>query len=113
MKYICDLCKKEFEFNEVLSFCPYCGGSLTNKSSMVNVIDSIWGETASLKREFTSLVFKVVQSIKIAFEQKMSDIKTTYIEDKEILDYKDELASISLCETRKSVLSQVGKLLHL
>ena len=79
MKYVCRSCEKEFEFDTQLSFCPYCGGSITGKSNITQTIDSIWGETASLKREFTSLMFVALDKIAKLFAESCEQIKEKYL----------------------------------
>ena len=113
MKYVCRSCEKEFEFDAQLSFCPYCGGSIAGKSNITQTIDSIWGETASMKREFTSLVFVYLDKIAGLFAASCEQIKEKYLKDKvENLVYNDEMSLVSSCETRKAVLAQVERLME-
>lgn len=113
MKYVCRSCEKEFEFDAQLSFCPYCGSSITGKNNITQTIDSIWGETASMKREFTSLVFVALDKIAGLFVASCEQIKEKYLKDKvENLVYNDEMSLVSSCETRKAVLAQVERLME-
>ena len=95
MKYVCRSCEKEFEFDAQLSFCPYCGSSITGKNNITQTIDSIWGETASMKREFTSLVFVALDKIAGLFVASCEQIKEKYLKDVMLLVHKSP-AELSL-----------------
>ena len=113
MKYFCNSCKKEFEFDAQLSFCPYCGGSIVGENNITQTIDSIWGETASLKKEFTSLIFTALRKVGMFFDEQCEKIKAKYLKDQvEVPIYNEEIKMVSTCETRKSILAQVEKLME-
>lgn len=113
MKYYCKSCEKNFEFDGKLAFCPYCGENLEGVANVAQTIDSIWGETASLKREFSSLVFSALSTIEKEVFEKVKEIVITYGKQKmDIPNYETEMSTLSACETRKSVLAQAENLMQ-
>lgn len=73
MQYKCENCRRRFEFDDAIEFCPYCGKALdgnpslsqasTIQSNIIQTIDSIWGDKARLKSEFSMVISRCIYLI--------------------------------------------------
>ena len=113
MQYKCENCRRRFEFDDFIEFCPYCGKMLdgssdssrapTEGSDLAQTIDSIWGEKARLKSEFSRVISQCIYSINNYAENGVA--KTLPKQD--LSKYDKHYAAIKQSNNRKTLISRI------
>lgn len=118
MLYRCDNCRRHFEFDDFIEFCPYCGKAFEGSSSrssdsglstdIAKAIDSIWGDTARVRKEFTSVVSKCITLINSYAD---SSIRKA-LPKEDISKYEKYYASIKQSNNRKTLITRIDGFLN-
>lgn len=113
MHYKCDNCRRQFEFDDYIEFCPYCGKSLDGLASgpvvsgsgadLAQAIDSIWGDSARVRNEFTSVISKCIMLINSYADGSVG--KTLPKQD--LSKYEKYYASIKQSNNRKTLITRI------
>lgn len=113
MQYKCENCRRRFEFDDFIEFCPYCGKMLdglpdvsrapTGGIDLAQAIDSIWGDKARLKSEFSRVISQCIYSINNYAENGVA--KTLPKQD--LSKYDKHYAAIKQSNNRKTLISRI------
>lgn len=113
MQYKCENCRRWFEFDDFVEFCPYCGEMLdgsaatlrapTDNSDLAQAIDSIWGDKARLKSEFSRVISQCIHSINDYAENSIA--KT--LPEQALSKYDKNYAYIKQSNNRKTLISRI------
>lgn len=113
MQYKCENCRRRFEFDDFIEFCPYCGKMLDGStdtsqasaggSDLAQAIDSIWGEKARLKSEFSRVISQCIYSINNYAENGVA--KTLPKQD--LSKYDKHYSAIKQSNNRKTLISRI------
>ncbi len=115
MKYKCDICNRNFEFDEDIKFCPFCGGDNLLVADMpaketpsaevmlANVIDVVWGDAAERREDFRHDVYSCISDVNAAV---MSVLKKAAGE-KNVTYFFAKYEGLKKCEDRKELLAEL------
>ena len=117
MRYKCENCRRKFQFDDEIEFCPYCGKNLDNPSvgysggnsgGLVEAIDSIWGEGARIRQEFSSAVSSSINSINRYARTSVS----TLLPKENLSNYQKHYATIKQSNNRKTLIVRIDAFLE-
>lgn len=118
MQYKCDNCRRRFEFDDYIEFCPYCGKTLDgteSSSSIANpevglakAIDSIWGDGARIKREFSDIISRCIFLVNSYVENSFG--KTLPKQD--LSKYEKNYTIIKQSNNRKTLINRIDSFLE-
>ena len=113
MQYKCEKCLREFAFEDQIEYCPYCGNNLVGISpikatsesynGLEKTIDSIWGESAKLKQEFSKVISSCIQSINGFIEFCVGKI----LPKEDISHYEQFYSAVKQSNNRKALLDRI------
>lgn len=115
MQFRCANCKRIFEFEDFIDFCPYCGNELSasaltrqgqraSTSDLVKAIDSIWGEDARLREEFSEAIKRCIYLINDYADAQFEKI----LPKQTITKFDEKYASIKQSNNRKTLISRLS-----
>ena len=117
MQYKCENCRRLFEFDDYIEFCPYCGKLLNgpdlaseterSASNLVQAIDSIWGDGARLKREFSNVILRCIYLINRCADSSV--VKTLPKQD--LSKYENNYSFIKQSNNRKTLIARIENFL--
>lgn len=117
MQYKCENCRRQIDFDGYIEFCPYCGkafdgsasGPVTNDSSMdlAQAIDSIWGDNARVKNEFSNVISRCIFLIN---DYAVNSVEMI-LPKQDLSNYWDSYSIIKQSNNRKTVISRVDSFL--
>lgn len=113
MLYNCGNCRRKFNFDDEIAFCPYCGKSLFHpeqvsaepsaEASLVQRIDAIWGDEARIRREFSNVVSSCIYLINEYSEQSIEEA----LPEQDIAKYTKNYAAIKQSNNRKTLITRI------
>ena len=117
MLYECNNCRREFEFNDIIEYCPYCGKALEGSTpgqigtgscvDIVQAIDSIWGDSARIRNEFYSVISTCIALINSYTHNSVDKI----LPNQELSKYEKHYASIKQSNNRKTLITRIESFL--
>lgn len=117
MQYKCENCRRRFEFDDIIEFCPYCGKRFDNaalgpgmsdpSSDLAQAIDSIWGYGAKAKSEFSDAIYRCISLVNTYAEESVG--KTLPKQD--LSKYEKNYAAIKQSNNRKTLISRMDNFL--
>ena len=117
MQYKCENCRRKFQFDDEIEFCPYCGKNLENSSvgylggnnaGLVEAIDSIWGDGAKIRQEFSNAVS---DSIDIINEYVCANLSMLFPKEN-LSNYQKHYAMIKQSNNRKTLIARIDTFLE-
>lgn len=113
MHYKCDNCRRQFEFDDYIEFCPYCGKTLDglaygpvksgSGADLAQTIDSIWGDSARIRNEFSIVISKCIMLINSYADNRVG--KTLPKQD--LSKYEKHYSSIKQSNNRKTLIARI------
>ena len=118
MQFKCENCKRLFEFDDFISFCPYCGNKLSasaskkqdigaDTSDLIQTIDSIWGENARLRKEFSETIKRSICLINDCIDARFEKV----LPKQGISKFDKNYASIKQSNNRKTLITRLNSYL--
>lgn len=117
MQYKCENCRRTFEFDDYIEFCPYCGKALNGAASLqetdsstmnlAQAIDSIWGDSARIKREFSSVISRCIYLVNDYADSSVG--KTLPKQD--LSKYEKNYSIIKQSNNRKTLITRIDNFL--
>lgn len=117
MLYKCEYCRRKFNFDDEIEFCPYCGKPLSHPEqlpaepsaevSLVQRIDAIWGNEARIRREFSNVVSSCIYLINEYSEQAIEES----LPEQDITKYTKNYAAIKQSNNRKTLIARIDQYL--
>lgn len=117
MQYKCENCRRMFEFDDYIEFCPYCGKALNGSASLqetdsstmnlAQAIDSIWGDTARIKREFSSVISRCIYLVN---DYANSSVGKT-LPKQDLSKYEKNYSIIKQSNNRKTLITRIDNFL--
>lgn len=118
MHYKCDSCGRQFEFDDYIEFCPYCGKSLDGATSgpvpsdsgadLAQAIDSIWGDSARVRKEFSSVISRCIMLINSYADDRIEKMLPKH----NLSKYEKNYASIKRSNNRKTLFTRIEGFLN-
>lgn len=113
MKYTCFICKHQFSFEDIISFCPYCGSrladdKLTGSQNVERMLDTLWGETSKIKQEFLRVINSCIDSINYFAENEIKQALPT----EDISQYEKNYHIIKNSNNRKTLIGRIQTYLN-
>lgn len=118
MQYKCENCRRLFEFDDFIEFCPYCGKALNGSDStkvsgsssvdLAQAIDSIWGDSARLKREFSNVISRCIYLVNDYADSSVG--KTLPKQD--LSKYEKHYSAIKQSNNRKTLITRIDSFLE-
>lgn len=118
MHYKCDNCRRQFEFDDYIEFCPYCGKSLDGSASgpvpsgsgadLAQAIDSIWGDSARVRKEFSSVISRCIMLINSYADDRIEKMLPKH----NLSKYEKNYASIKRSNNRKTLFTRIEGFLN-
>ena len=114
MFYKCNNCRRVFEFDDQIEFCPYCGRTLdgepsfsgkTETADLSHMIDSIWGDDARIKREFSDIISECICYVNDYAERSVEKA----FPEQTLSDYEKNYSQIRQSSSRKTLLARIEK----
>lgn len=113
MKYKCENCRRQFEFDDVIEFCPYCGKQLDDSldtiktlmsdTGLAQEISSIWGEKAHFKSEFSRIISQCISLINNYIENSIA----MALPKQDLTEYDKHYSTIKQSNNRKTLVSRI------
>lgn len=118
MQFKCENCRRQFEFDDFIEFCPYCGKMLAGSASgpvtknfgldLAQAIDSIWGDSARIKREFSNVVSGCIYLVNDYADNSVG--KTLPKQD--LSKYERNYSTIKQSNNRMTLISRIDSFLE-
>ena len=113
LQFKCDNCRRRFEFDDFIEFCPFCGKGFNGSVSetlinrpgidLAQAIDSIWGDKARIKREFSTAISICIYLVNTYADKYVS--KT--LPKQELSKYEKNYSIIKQSNNRKTLISRL------
>lgn len=117
MQYKCESCRRLFEFDDLIEFCPYCGKMLDGSPTMTQIplsgsdlvkeIDSIWGDKARIKSEFSNVISQCIFLINDYVENGVAKI----LPKQSLSKYDKNYVAMKQSNNRKTLISRIDSFL--
>lgn len=118
MQYKCENCRRLFEFGDFIEFCPYCGKMLdgvletsrapAGGSNLAQAIDSIWGEKARLRLEFSRVISQCIYAINNYAEIAIAKA----LPKQDLSKYDKHYTAIKQSNNRKTLISRMDSFIN-
>ena len=118
MQYKCKSCRRRFDFEDFIEFCPYCGKmfdmnpdlpqTLTDSSELAQVIDSIWGNKARLTSELSEIISRCVFLIN-AYSEKALEMA---LSQQDLSKYEKNYTAIKQSNNRKNLIARLDSFIE-
>ena len=118
MQYKCEKCQHIFEFDDHINFCPYCGKTFEETATeqeirpvptiLVQTIDSIWGDSARLKDEFSSVISKCIDIVNDYAKSSVEKILPNH----NLSEYNKNYSLIKQSSNRKVLITRIDSFLN-
>ena len=117
MQYRCNYCERVFHFEDEINFCPYCGNVVdedsvhTNSSNifqdLAQTVDSIWGDNARIRKEFSDSLSKCMFLINDFAEISL----VRALPEQDISEFEKNYTIIKQSNNRNTLIARIDKFL--